>query len=167
MVHRGLGQATLAGMAHPVPEDAAPARRPVSWRYRAFVAVALLVAGAALVVAVWATRTDEDEPAVVNGRAEVVEQVYPRDGAEVLRQVEIGIDLAPGHEGRLYVNGEAIPEDDLRLVPEQNQVFFLPGPGKALETLPSGTSCVTAVVWRSAEGRGADDSSVQWCFDVT
>lgn len=154
-------------MTDPSPADPAPAPRPVSWRYRAFVAVALLVAGAALVVAVQATRTDEDRPAVVNGRADVVEHVYPRNGAEVLRQVEIGIDLAPGHEGRLVVNGEAIPEDELRLVPEQNQVFFLPGPGKALETLPSGTTCVTATVWRSAEGRGTNDVSVRWCFDVT
>ena len=154
-------------MTDPSPLAPDPAPRPVSWRYRAFVAVALLVAGAALVVAVQATQTDEERPAVVNGRADVVEHVYPRNGAEVLRQVEIGIDLAPGHEGRLVVNGEAIPEEDLRLVPEQNQVFFLPGPGKALETLPSGTTCVVATVWRSAEGRGVDDLSVQWCFDVT
>ncbi|MFP5256451.1 MAG: hypothetical protein ACLGI8_11455 [Acidimicrobiia bacterium] len=154
-------------MTDPTPAPVDRPARPPSWRYRAFVAVALLGAATALVVGVLATQTDGDDPVVVGGRADAVEHVYPRDGAEVLRQVEIGIDLAPGYEGRLVVNGEEIPESDLRLVPEQNQVFFLPGPGKVLETLPPGTTCVAAVVWRSSEGRGVGDLSVQWCFDVT
>ena len=154
-------------MTDPTPDPTSPPARPVSWRYRAVVAGAPAGAGAVLVGGGRATPTEGDPPAVVNGRADVVEHLYPRNGAEVLRQVEIGIDLAPGHEGRLIVNGESIPEDELRLVPEQNQVFFLPGPGKVLETLPSGTTCVTAVIWRSAVGRGADDLSIQWCFDVT
>ena len=154
-------------MTDPTPADPTPPERPTSWRYRAFVAVALVAAVAALVVGVQATQTDSDRPVVVNGRADAVEHLYPRNGAEVLRQVEIGIDLAPGYDGRLVVNGSEVPEDELRLVPEQNQVFFLPGPGKVLETLPPGTTCVTAIVWRSSEGRGVDDLGVQWCFDVT
>lgn len=154
-------------MTDPTSAPVDPPARPTSWRYRAFVVLALVVAAAALVVGVQATQTDSDRPVVVNGRADAIEHLYPRDGAEVLRQVEIGIDLAPGYEGRLVVNGDEVPEEDLRLVPEQNQVFFLPGPGKVIETLPSGTTCVTAVVWRSEEGRGVDDLSIQWCFDVT
>lgn len=154
-------------MTDPAPSAALPPRSPASWRYRAFVAVALVLAAAALAVGVRATQTGGDHPAAVSGRTDVVEQLYPRDGAEVLRQVEIGIDLAPGYAGRLVVNEEPVPEDDLRLVPEQNQVFFLPGPGKVLETLPAGTTCVTAVVWRSADGPGLADLTFRWCFDVT
>jgi hypothetical protein len=96
-----------------------------------------------------------------------VEHLYPRNGAEVLRQVEVGVDLAAGYEGALVVNDTPIPDDQLRLVPEQNQVFFTPGPGRALETLPPGTNCVTVSAWKSAEGRGANDLSFRWCFDVT
>lgn len=154
-------------MTDPAPPADLPPRPPTSWRYRAFVVLALLVAAAALAVGVRATQTDSDQPAAVSGRTDVVEHLYPRNGAEVLRQVEIGIDLAPGYAGRLVVNEEPVPEEDLRLVPEQNQVFFLPGPGKVLETLPSGTTCVTAVVWRSADGPGVADLTFRWCFDVT
>jgi len=52
-------------------------------------------------------------------------------------------------------------------VPEQNQIYFAPGPDKTFRALPSGTNCVTAVVWKSADGKGVDDLSFQWCFDVT
>lgn len=144
----------------------APARPPVSWRYRAIVAVALVAAFGALAVGVRATQTGDRAPTVVNGRPDLVEHVYPPDGAQVLRQVEIGMDLAPGHEGRITVNGVTIPDDELRLVPEQNQVFFVPGPGRVIETLPPGTTCVSAVAWESSKGRGHDDASFQWCFKV-
>jgi hypothetical protein len=152
------------------PTPAEPPRlvpRPSSWRYRAVVTVAVLAAIAALAVGVRATQTESDMPATVNGRPDVVEHLYPRNGAEVLRQVEVGVDLAAGYEGALVVNDTPIPEDELRLVPEQNQVFFTPGPGLSLETLPPGTSCVTVVAWKSSEGRGPNDLSFRWCFDVT
>lgn len=151
----------------PAPRPSYPKPGPSSWRYRAFVVAAIALAAAALYAGVRATETESDRPATVNGRPDVVERLYPRNGAEVLRQVEIGIDLTGGYEGALTVNDTVIPTDELRLVPEQNQVFFLPGPGKAVERLPPGANCVTAVVWRSAEGRGVDDLSYRWCFDAT
>ena len=139
---------------------------PSSWRYRIAVTVALLVAAAALYAGVRATETGDD--AVVNSRPDVVEQIIPRRDAEALSQSEIGIDLASGYEGGLILNGTAIPTDELRLVPEQNQVFFAPAPGGTFESLPSGQNCVTAVVWKSADGPGTtSDLSFSWCFDVT
>lgn len=155
------------------PEDPQPsqpparAALPVSWRYRAFVAVALLVAVAALVAAYQATTDDDEGPTGSQGRPGVVERVVPRNGAEVLRQSEVGIDLVPGYEGTLEVGGVTIPPDELRLVPELNQVWFQPGDGKVLEALPLGRICVVATVWESARGRGPGDLRYTWCFDVT
>jgi hypothetical protein len=141
---------------------------PSSLRYRLAVTAALIVAVLALVAGIRATDTGEDDTATVNGRPDVVERVVPRRGAEALQQTEIGIDLAPGYEGSLILNGTAIPTDELRLVPEQNQVFFAPGPDRTFEALPAGQSCVTAIVWKSADGPGTpSDLSFQWCFDVT
>jgi hypothetical protein len=140
---------------------------PSSWRYRLAVTAALIVAAIALYAGVRATETGEDTP-LVSGRPGVVEQIIPREAAEALHQSEIGIDLAPGYEGGLILNGTAIPTDELRLVPEQNQVFFAPGPDKTFTALPSGRNCVDAVVWKSSDGPGTPaDLSYRWCFDVT
>ncbi len=142
--------------------------RPASdRRFRLLVGLGLLVAAGAMLAAVLATDTDEDTPPTQSGSRTVVEHLIPRNGAEVLRQAELGVDLAPGYEGTLIVNGTEIPSDQLRLVPEQHQVFFTPGEGKVIEELPAGRTCVVALAWRSAVGRGPDDERTRWCFDVT
>ena len=133
-------------------------------RYRLLISV--LVAGAvvALIVAVRATDTGEDAAPA----SDVVEQLVPEAGAEVLRQAELGIDLAPGYDGTILLNGVEIPAEDQRRVPEQNQVFFTPGEGKAVERLLAGPNCATALVWKTADGRGTSrDRSFNWCFEAT
>jgi predicted RNA-binding Zn-ribbon protein involved in translation (DUF1610 family) len=132
-------------------------------RYRLLIAVLVVGAFAALYAGVRATDTGQDDPV----SPDVVEHLVPGEGDEVIRQAELGIDLAPGYEGALVVNGLEIPTDELRLVPEQNQVFFTPGEGKAVEELHAGPNCVEAVVWRSSQGRGtANDKSIPWCFEA-
>jgi hypothetical protein len=151
-------------MHDPAPSPSGPTS---SLRYRIGVTVAVLVAIGALVAGVRATQTGEDEAPLVNGRADVVEHFVPRQGAEALQQAEVGVDLAPGYEGTLLVNGTQIPDDELRRVPEQNQVFFAPGPDRTFEALPPGENCVTGIAWKSADGRGPADVSFQWFFQVT
>jgi len=132
-------------------------------RYRLLLAGLVVGALAALFAGVRATDTGEDDPV----SPDIVERLVPSEGDEVIRQAELGVDLAPGYEGALTVNGVAIPTDELRLVPEQNQVFFTPGEGKAVEELHAGPNCAGAVVWKSSQGRGtADDRSFQWCFEA-
>ena len=139
-----------------------------SLRYQLAVTAAIIVAAVALIVGIRATKTGEPDSVLINGRPDVVEHFVPNEGTETLQQAEIGIDLGPGYEGGLILNGTAIPTDELRIVREQNQVFFAPGPDRTFEVLPSGRNCVTAVVWKSSEGRGTpSELSFQWCFDVT
>lgn len=151
----------------PPSTPAAPSPPASSLRYRLTVAAAIAVAAIALLAGIRATKTGDGSTILVNGRPDVVERLVPAQGAEALQQAEIGIDLAPGYEGGLVLNGTAIPTDELRIVREQNQVFFAPGQGRTFEALPSGSNCVTAIVWRSADGRGPGDLTFQWCFDVT
>lgn len=150
-------------MTDPLPRPAG--RRMSDVRYRLLIAAALVGAGLALFAAIRATDTGDD-PAASSSPPAFVEHLSPGSGDEVLRQTEIGIDLAPGYEATLIVNGEAIPDDELRRVPEQNQVFFQPGAGTTVTELPGGRNCVTAIAWRSAVGRGPEDQTVTWCFQA-
>jgi hypothetical protein len=151
-------------MASPEP-DRAPRMSDV--RHRLLVGLLVVGSCAALYAGVRATSSGDGEPVTVSGRPDVVEHLVPGEGDDVLRQAELGIDLAPGYEGALVVNGLPIPTEELRLVPEQNQVFFTPGEGKAVERLQAGPNCVQALVWRSSQGRGtASDQTFTWCFDA-
>ncbi len=150
-----------------MPSPDHPPRRLSEGRYRLLIGAMVVAALAALYAGVQATETDENDPATVAGRRDVVEHLVPNEGDSVLRQAELGIDLAPGYEGTLLVNGVEIPTDELRLVPEQNQVFFTPGAGKVVEELRAGRNCAAAVAWRSAVGRGTRaDETFTWCFDA-
>ena len=148
------------------PPPSRPVRPPSSLRYRVLVVVGLLVAAAAFTAAFIRTDTDDDPPVTISGRPDVVEHVIPPDGASIQRQSEIGVDLSPGYEGRLVIGDLEVPEGELRIVPEQNQVFFTAGEGKAVEELPPGRNCITAIAWRTQLGRGTDDQRIRWCFDV-
>ena len=123
------------------PADPRPARQPpprrrpalhCSWR------VGLAVAAGAMALAIAPDQHRRRRPGAVASRPDVVERLIPPNGARELRQSELGIDLAPGYEGTLVVNGIEIPDDQLRHVPAQNQVFFTPGEGKAIEELDGG-----------------------------
>lgn len=151
----------------PEPPLVLPPRTAADRRFTVYVTFAVLVALGILAFAGFAANTDDDPPPVIRSRPEVVEHLVPRSGASVLRQAELGIDLAPGYEAALVVNGIEIPAEQTRAVPEQNQVFFSPGQGKVIEELQGGETCVVAIAWRSAQGRGVADQRFQWCFDVT
>ena len=112
----------------------------------ATVAVVLVAIGG---FALAASRTKTGErPVLESGAPDIVELLQPPSGNQVLRQAQIGIDLAAGWTGVLIVNGTEIPESQLLRRPELNQVFFSPQEGAVIETLPAGRNCVVAEIWR-------------------
>jgi hypothetical protein len=133
------------------------------------VIVALLaLAAGALWVAIDSTQTGEPD-SVTTTVAVPLDGfgLQPAPGANVLRQSEIGIDLQPGWEATLQIDGVEIPASQQRIVVAENQVFFTPGEGRVIERLESGRRCVTAIFWESRLGRGVDDGRHTWCFQVT
>jgi hypothetical protein len=136
-----------------------------SGRYRLLVAG--LVGAAVIALAIGIAATDLNKPDDTP-QSEVVERFIPKPDDEVLRQAELGIDLAVGYEGTLAVNGVDIPAEEQRRVPEQNQVFFTPAEGKAVERLEAGRNCVTATAWKSSEGANTPNKrTFTWCFEAT
>ena len=124
-----------------------------------------------LVVAIgmfWLAGKNGDNEVKPTVTESAVEALIPQDGSpSVLRQAEIGIDLKDGWTGELTINGRFIPDDQVRHNDPLNQLFFTPGPGKEIETLPAGTVIVVASVWRPIDGETRDDGrQVVWRFKV-
>ena len=133
---------------------------------RAVIGALLLLAGGLL----WWSASFKAEPQSPSLTDPAVEGLTPEnDSPNALHQSEIGIDLVPGWDADLIVNGIAIPQDEERNVEGLNQVFFLPKEGKTIERLPAGFVRVTAIIWRPADGetRARGSRSVTWSFRVT
>jgi hypothetical protein len=132
---------------------------------RVSITLLLVLAGGLL----WFSGVRKGEPPEPSLLDNAVEQLIPAPGSPaVVRQAELGVDLAPGWTGILIVNGLEIPEDQLRRNEPLNQVFFRPGEGQEIEALNPGAVRVTAVIWRPADGqtRSSGARSLSWEFRV-
>lgn len=97
---------------------------------------------------------------------QVVEELFPARGDEVLSQSTVGIDLIEGYTAELTINGVAIPESQLRRVEALNQVTFRPDDGNVLAKLQPDQNCAVALYWPLAQGRAAA-RSLTWCFTAS
>ncbi len=94
-----------------------------------------------------------------------IERLIPTPGSKILQQDGIGIDLSPGHEALLTLDGVVIPNDQMVIVPALNQYTFKPGPGKVFEALPTGENCLVATYWLTRTGPEVSTTR-SWCFTV-
>ena len=128
------------------------------------VVIAFLLLGAlGLLYAAGRNGTTEGEPVLTN---EAVERLIPANGSPaVLRQAEIGIDLATGWTGELNINGVPIPDDQIRRNDPLNELYFTPGEGREIEQLRAGRVLVIASIWNFADGETREDArQVTWSF---
>jgi hypothetical protein len=133
---------------------------------RRLVITALLVVAGGLL---WYSASIKGEPEAPSLSDSAVEQLVPaRDTPTAIRQAEIGIDLVPGWDADLRINGVDVPEDEERDNGPLNQVFFKPGEGKVIEALAPGEVTVTAFIWRPTQGETRDQGgrTVSWTFRV-
>jgi hypothetical protein len=139
---------------------------PYSTRFRIVAALVLAAAAGLFAVAVIGLDEGNDDPVLQGGDQAVVENLIPRRNTQVPQQSTVGIDLVTGWDGALVLDGVEIPREQLVLTPEIGLIEFTPGPDRAVEELTSGENCVTAIIWRLSEGRGVDDRTIPWCFEV-
>jgi len=171
--------------AEPVVEPAPPGapQRPSPLRTWGRRLAILLVLALAVTILVKGSKRAETAQPTKTGNFVVVSQ-FPIDGGEALRQTEIGAVLQQGFDGRLTINGTAIPESQMEGVidpnsPEaannksgllrpnnRNRVYFSPGPGKVLVKLPQGKVTVKVTYFKDLQP-GTDQGSKTWTFDVT
>lgn len=174
---------TAATLDEPVPQPfpgRVPSQAPaVVWGRRIGITALLVLAVFILVKGTERAETSVD----VTDPNPVIATQTPLPGSSVLYQAEVGVELVPGYDGDLVVNGIVVPEDQLSgavdpstLTPEElarygvrpnnrNRLFFDPGPGKVIEELPQGVNTVT-VNYHKDRQPDADQGSVTWSFTV-
>ena len=178
--------ATDAPVDPPADPAAEPAPAPPvdiggwpTWARRTLTVVALAFG---IGVAVWGLGFT-----VSGGGDETLDQsivsLFPRDGAQALRQTAVGAELVAGYDGRLTINGIEIPEDQMdgaidpsSVTPQQleqygirpnnkNRVFFTPGPGKVIEEYDTGLLTIVLRYFED-EREEATSRTVTWSIRV-
>jgi hypothetical protein len=123
----------------------------------------LLVGLGSILAAGFLGNTGNQQP--VSGQP-ALEAIIPHDGAQILEQDGVGVDLQVGWTGVLTIDGVDIPASQLEQDNGLNQLIFKPGPGKVLTRLQADRNCARIVFWRLQDGRTADSPSRAWCFNV-
>lgn len=140
----------------------------------------LLVGIIGVVTALAITNRGGTENVVVSQNP-AIESLTPADGAEVLRQSEVGIDLVSGYEAELIINGVFIPPGELNIFrdidnPEisaeqagtfdstLNRFVYQPLEGRVIPELKGDENCATANFWPLSDPSARQ--SVSWCFTV-
>lgn len=131
---------------------------------RVLLGLAALAGAVAILLALLLADTDNND-VTVTGNAAVDELIPPRS-AEVLAQETVGIDLAPGYDARLTINGVDIPSDQLRHLPNLNRLTFRPDQGKVIERLQAEQNCALVTYWRQEVGP-AEADTISWCFTAS
>jgi hypothetical protein len=144
--------------------------------------IAVIVAGAlALIVYGFASAQTGDSAVEITDPA--IERVLPMPGALVLRQSQVGADLASGYRGVLIIDGQEIPTTDAQAPGgpsngdpttnidavfdlSQNTVLFVPRQGATIEQFTPGSHQITVVYWKLDETR-ADAKTFTWNFNVS
>jgi len=93
-----------------------------------------------------------------------VVRVMPPDGDLDLRQMQVGVTLAAGYDGNLFVDGQQVPEDELHRVPALYQITLQPTPGGQFNLGP-GRHCASVKYWPIASPTDQRDSP-PWCFTL-
>ncbi len=138
-----------------------------------------LALGLALVIGGFvAAQSSDNAPGIDNP---AIEQLYPDDGSLVLRQSEVGVDLADGYTGELAIDGRTLPTERVepiavpvasvppilvtRYDPGVNTLLYLPQGGAPIEEFEPGEHTVRLTYWPEVEGRQAA-KVYSWTFRV-
>jgi hypothetical protein len=148
------------------PSDVLPRRRPRDIARKLI--ITLIIVGA-LVGLFYTGRWAVTGPDSTSGSLpDSVERLIPASGSEVLRQSQVGLDVADGFDAYLVVNGVEIrtAEDGLIKDLGTGLILFQPGPETPVEALNQGTNSVIAFVFDQTDGPTVAQP-VSWRFEAT
>ena len=159
-----------------------PARRRLDLRTAG---LSLVAAGAlALIVLGFASAKTGKQAVTITDPA--VERLIPKPDDLVLRQSQVGVDLAPGYRGYLVIDGQVIPTYDVqaanvtpgqntnvgqpldaRYDSGQNTVLYSPQVGATIEAFSPGPHTISAFFWRDGVDSRDQARHITWTFRVS
>ena len=98
------------------------------------------------------------------GLPDTVETYSPTDGDTVQRQTRVVVDLEPGYDISLVVDGAPIPSTEISVIEATGVFTWEPGEGRSVEAWIPGLH-VVEVTWDRATGL-PDPGSLRWSFRV-
>jgi hypothetical protein len=96
---------------------------------------------------------------------DTVERFSPADGATVLEQTTVVLDLAPGYRVTFTIDGIVVPPEEVIATEATGRHEFIPGPGKVIEGWATGFHVVEAH-WDRVSGL-PDPGTLIWSFRVS
>ncbi len=92
-----------------------------------------------------------------------IEQLAPCPGDSDLNQGRIGVVMTTGWQVDLYLDGTAIPKDELQI--EATEFSFTPGPGTATGPLAPGVHTAKVVYYQNL-AEEASGQTYSWSFST-
>jgi len=136
----------------------------LSSRAALLIAVVVAVGGVVAITLAVLAREGDDGP----GLDPAVERLIPDEGAEVLVQRSVGIDLVDSPRfviASFRINGVEIPEEEWQFSRGTNNLIYQFGDGQTLEQLQPERNCVVVEFYPQPEGVSSS-RQVNWCFNA-
>jgi hypothetical protein len=124
------------------------------------IVLTLLVAGAVVGLAVGFSGSRRPTTPTTSA----VQETFPPSGDLDLRQATVGVKLAAGYTGDLFVDRAQVPDDEIHREPALYQITLQPRPGGQFNLGP-GRHCATVRYWLLAQPDDKRDSP-PWCFTL-
>ena len=134
--------------------------------------ISLILAGCIALLVLSFTLVRPTHTPIVYKNSAVV-RVFPEEGTSTLRQANVSVILASGYtlatqntEGMSFAISGArvgIPQDEIQILPGQNQYSFSPGPGRQFSELPPGRVCVVLQIVHRVN-INETPQQFSWCF---
>ncbi|HSR14185.1 MAG TPA: hypothetical protein VLL51_00430 [Gemmatimonadales bacterium] len=93
-----------------------------------------------------------------------LQRVFPGPGDSVVRQTAVEVDLPVGYTIELWVDGDAVPPDEIGATPSTGRFTWQPGPGLSKAQWPGGDHTIR-FAWARPVGR-PDPGEFEWTFRV-
>jgi hypothetical protein len=177
------------GVPGAVMREDAQVNSRVNWQ-RLGLAMAVALGLTIIVYSFSKVQTGGDAQGLPDG----IEAISPESGDQVQRQSEVVVNLAPGYDGILFLQGSEIPADQVSFDLGTNVLNFPCTPGATPPTdaapqpgtgvarppqppcsvtgpgdvqLPQGPVSMRVEFWRIVEGRANGVTSYSWSFSTT